>query len=107
MSDTRFYGIDQHTQLRGVPWVGDLLVVTKSDHLAVVAAARAESYAEFVRRHHYDTVRADGIAEGVKAARNAIPDNDHRTDLDINDYDTATEYGLAIAKAAIDALVKP
>ncbi len=45
-----------------------------------------------------------GRATGRAEARDAIPDNDHRTDLDIDDYDTATEYGLAIAKAAIDAL---
>jgi flagellar biosynthesis/type III secretory pathway protein FliH len=65
---------------------------------------RAELYSMEEMDERCTQAADEAFAAGVKAARDAIPDNDHRTDLDINDYDTATEYGLAIAKAAIDSL---
>ena len=80
--------------------------VAYADHLGALAAARIEW--EMTNGPAFDFARGQsvGFTDGVKAARDAIPDNDHRTDLDIDDYDTATEYGLAIAKAAIDALTE-
>ena len=101
MSDSPRWHLD------GLPGTtGIVEVMLYDDHVAAVAAAGREGanqgYLNGVATNADNSFKA-----GVKAAREAIPDNDHRTDLDINDYDTATEYGLAIAKAAIDALEKP
>lgn len=99
----------QRWHLNGLPGTAGMVeVMLYADHVAAVAAADATlKRAENAWREEIRTRLTEQYEAGVKAARNAIPDNDHRTDLDINDYDTATEYGLAIAKAAIDALVKP
>ena len=101
MSDSPRWHLD------GLPGTtGIVEVMLYDDHVAAVAAAGREGanqgYLNGVATNADNSFKA-----GVKAAREAIPDNDHRTDLDINDYDTATEYGLAIAKAAIGALEKP
>ena len=89
----------------------DGMVVTYADHVAAVAAAEQRA-GEQAHGHYMDGYNkawslsaAEIERQTVGKCRDAIPDNDHRTDLDINDYDTATEYGLAIAKAAIDALL--
>lgn len=74
------------------PWVG------YADHVAALAEVRQPGRVRLAIE--------DARAEALREARDAIPANDHRTDLDINDYDTATEYGLAIARAAIDALTE-
>jgi hypothetical protein len=44
--------------------------------------------------------------QGQRDALAAIPDNDHGSDLDSLDYDGETAYGLAVAREAIQRLIK-
>jgi hypothetical protein len=67
---------------------------------AAVAAARAEGEQTAVAGWF------DSYAKGQRDALAAIPDNDHRSDLDPLDYDGDVAYGLAVAREAVERLIK-
>jgi hypothetical protein len=74
---------------------------------AAVAAARVETALSV-----WEEARAEGrpmidaLEQGQRDALAAIPDNDHGSDLDSLDYDGETAYGLAVAREAIQRLIK-
>lgn len=47
-----------------------------------------------------------GYAQGQRDALAAIPESAYGTDLDYYDYDSDTEYGLAVAREAIERQIK-
>lgn len=65
---TNYYGIDQHTELRTTPLVGDLLVVTKTQHEAAVQQAEREVQQAF--QH--------GLEVGQRDALASFPDGLHK-----------------------------
>jgi hypothetical protein len=76
MNDIQRWSIGEIGTLNGVKYTmhpfNDGGYVLYTDHVAAVAAARAEAYEEFIRRHHYATVRAEGIEQGQREERDRI-----------------------------------